>query len=111
MQRRTLPTLGLVVSALLVLTRSAAAWLQPGLQAGTLAPIGREVFTAVGRVMHDKTLPMDGAERKTALNGLLDRSDVLGSAFLAHQNRHDPSDGGAAALQVRTSLARRLTGR
>ena len=93
MQRRTLLTLGLVASTLLMLTRGAAAWLQPGRQAGTLAPIGREVFTAVGRAKLDKTLPMDGAERKTALNGLLDRIDVLGSAFLAHQNRHDPSDG------------------
>lgn len=94
MQRRTLLTLGLVASAQLMLTRGAAAWLQPGRQAGKLAPIGREVFMAVGRAMLDKILPMDGAERKTALNGLLDRIDLLRSAFLAHQNRHDPCDGG-----------------
>ncbi len=84
MQRRTLLTLGLVSSALLVVAGGAAALLQPGLQAGTLTPIGREVFTAVSNAILDKTLPTDSAARDTALKGLLDRIDVLVSALPPH---------------------------
>lgn len=84
MQRRTFLTLGLVSGALLVVAGGTAALLQPGLRAGTLTPIGREVFTAVGNAVLDKTLPTDSAARQTALNGLLERIDVLVSALPPH---------------------------
>ena len=84
MQRRTLLTLGLLSSALLVVAGGTATLLQPGLQAGVLTSTGREVFSAVGRAILDKTLPTDSAARATALIGLLDRINVLVSALPPH---------------------------
>ena len=84
MQRRTLLTLGLLSSALLVVAGGTATLLQPGLQAGVLTSTGREVFSAIGSAILDKTLPTDSAARKTALNSLLDRIDLLVSALPPH---------------------------
>jgi hypothetical protein len=84
MQRRTLLTLGLVSSALLVVAGGTATLLQPGLQAGALTPTGREVFTAVGGAILDRTLPTDSDARKVELNGLLGRIDVLVGALPSH---------------------------
>ena len=84
MQRRTLLTLGLLSSALLVVAGGTTALLQPGLRAGTLTPIGREVFSAIGNAILDKTLPTDSAARTTALNSLLDRIDLLVSGLPPH---------------------------
>ena len=83
MKRRSLLTLGLLSSALLV-AGGTATFLRPGLQAGVLTSTGHEVFAAVGNAILDKTLPTDRAARATALNSLLDRIDVLVSALPSH---------------------------
>jgi hypothetical protein len=77
MQRRTLLKLGAASAAVLLVAGGAAALLQPGLEGGTLSTSGREVFSAVGRAVLDKTLPADDGARQIALNGLLGRVDVL----------------------------------
>jgi hypothetical protein len=77
MQRRTLLKLGAASAAVLLVAGGAAALLQPGLAGGSLSASGREVFSAVGRAVLDKTLPSDEGARHIALNGLLSRIDVL----------------------------------
>lgn len=77
MQRRTLLKLGAASAAVLVLVGGAAALLQPGLDQGRLSNAGREVFSAVGRAVLDKTLPDEEGARQVALRGLLDRIDTL----------------------------------
>jgi hypothetical protein len=77
MQRRTLLKLGAASAAVLLVAGGAAALLRPGLEGGTLSASGREVFSAVGRAVLDKTLPADDGARQIALNGLLGRVDVL----------------------------------
>jgi hypothetical protein len=77
MQRRTLLKLGAASAAVLLVAGGTAALLQPGLAGGALSASGREVFSAVGRAVLDKTLPSDDGARHIALNGLLGRIDVL----------------------------------
>ncbi|MES2361306.1 MAG: hypothetical protein V4646_05850 [Pseudomonadota bacterium] len=84
MQRRTLLTLGLASTAVLFVAGGAAALLEPGLRRGALSPLGREVFTAVGLAVLDKTLPAEPGAREIALNGLLSRVDVLATALPPH---------------------------
>ena len=85
MQRRTLLKLGLASAAVLLVAGGAATWLQPGLQAdGTLSPAGREVFSAVGRGVLDKSLPQEEGARRMALDGLLNRVDTLVRALPPH---------------------------
>lgn len=84
MQRRTLLKLGGVSAAILLVAGGAVALLQPGLQGGMLSPAGREVFTAVGRAILDKSLPADEGARQIALNGLLTRIDHLVLALPPH---------------------------
>lgn len=84
MHRRTLLTLGFASAAVLGLAGGAAALLQPGLTGVALSASGREVFTAVGGAVLDKTLPAPEAARQMALNGLLDRIDVMVAALPLH---------------------------
>ncbi len=84
MQRRTLLRLGAASAAVLLVAGGTAALLQPGLAGGSLSASGREVFSAVGRAILDKTLPADDGARHIALNGLLGRIDVLVQALPPH---------------------------
>lgn len=84
MQRRTLLKLGAASAAVLLVAGGTAALLQPGLAGGTLSASGREVFSAVGRAVLDKTLPADDGARQIALNGLLGRVDVLLPSLPSH---------------------------
>lgn len=77
MQRRTLFNLGFASAALLALAGGTAALLRPGWNGNALSATGREVFTAVGKAVLDKTLPEPDAARQSALTGLLERIDVL----------------------------------
>jgi hypothetical protein len=84
MQRRTLLKLGAASAAVLLVAGGTAALLQPGLAGGSLSASGREVFSAVGRALLDKTLPADDGARHIALDGLLGRIDVLVQALPPH---------------------------
>jgi len=84
MQRRTLLKLGAASAAVLLVAGGTAALLQPGLAGGALSASGREVFSAVGRAVLDKTLPADEGARQIALNGLLGRIDVLVQSLPPH---------------------------
>ena len=84
MQRRTLLKLGAASAAVLLVAGGTAALLQPGLAGGTLSASGREVFSAVGRAVLDKTLPAEDGARHIALNGLLSRVDVLVQSLPPH---------------------------
>lgn len=84
MQRRTLLKLGAASAAVLLVAGGTAALLQPGLAGGSLSASGREVFSAVGRAILDKTLPADDGARHIALNGLLGRIDVLVQSLPPH---------------------------
>ncbi|CAN7538370.1 hypothetical protein [Polaromonas sp. LjRoot131] len=84
MQRRTLLKLGAASAAVLLVAGGTAALLQPGLAGGSLSASGREVFSAVGRAILDKTLPADDGARHIALNGLLGRIDALVQSLPPH---------------------------
>lgn len=84
MQRRTLLKLGAASAAVLLVVGGTAALLQPGLAGGALSASGREVFSAVGRAVLDKTLPADEGARHIAVNGLLGRVDVLVQSLPPH---------------------------
>jgi hypothetical protein len=84
MQRRTLLKLGAASAAVLIVAGGAAALLQPGLKGGVLSDAGREVFSAVGRAVLDKTLPADEGARQVALQGLLIRVDILVQSLPPH---------------------------
>lgn len=84
MQRRTLLKLGAASAAVLVVAGGAAALLQPGLKGGVLSDSGREVFSAVGHAVLDKTLPADQGARQVALEGLLIRVDILVQSLPPH---------------------------
>lgn len=84
MQRRTLLKLGAASAAVLIVAGGAAALLQPGLKGGVLSDAGREVFSAVGRAVLDKTLPADEGARQVALQGLLTRVDILVQSLPPH---------------------------
>jgi hypothetical protein len=77
MRRRTLLTLGLTTTALLVVVGGTAAWIQPGLVRSALSPTAREVFRAIGRAVLDKTLPEQDGAKEAALTAWLSRTDVL----------------------------------
>lgn len=77
MQRRTLLKLGATSAAVLIVAGGAAALLRPGLEGRALSASGREVFSAVGRAVLDKSLPSDEGARQISLQGLLGRIDVL----------------------------------
>ena len=84
MQRRTLLKLGAASAAVLLVAGGTAALLQPGLAGGTLSASGREVFSAVGRAVLDKTLPAEDGARHIALDGLLSRVDALVQSLPPH---------------------------
>jgi hypothetical protein len=84
MQRRTLLRLGIASATVLVLAGGAAALIEPGLTGGRLSASGREVFTAVGRAVLDKSIPADEGARQIALNGLLTRIDTLVTGLPPH---------------------------
>ena len=85
MQRRTLLKLGAVSAVALVVAGGVAMRVQPGLQDGRqLSPSGRAIFGAVGSAILDGTLPVDMGPRLIALNGLLQRVDVLIGGLPAH---------------------------
>lgn len=86
MQRRTLLALSLASAGVLALAGGAASGLlQPGLEAGgRLSAAGREVFSAVGRAVLDKSLPQEAGVRQMALDGLLNRVDALVRALPPH---------------------------
>ena len=92
MQRRSLLKLGVTAAVALSVVGGAVAWLQPGLERGALSPLGREVFRSVGAAVLDKTLPVQDGAREIALEGLLQRVDVLVSALPQHtQNELSPT--------------------
>ncbi len=84
MQRRTLLTLGIASAAVLAVAGGTAALLRPGLQTGMLTDAGREVFSAMGRGILDKSLPDQEGPRQIALQGLLARIDVLTQGLAPH---------------------------
>ncbi|TAG34689.1 MAG: hypothetical protein EAZ34_05180 [Polaromonas sp.] len=84
MQRRSLLKLGVTAAAALSIVGGAVAWLQPGLERGALSPLGREVFWSVGAAVLDKTLPAQDGAREIALEGLLQRVDVLVGTLPSH---------------------------
>lgn len=84
MQRRTLLKLGAASAAVLVVAGGAAALLQPGVAGGILTHPGREVFSAVGRAVLDKTLPAQAGPREIALQGMLSRVDILVQSLPPH---------------------------
>lgn len=84
MQRRSLLKLGVTTAVALSIVGGAAAWLRPGLERGTLSPLGREVFRSVAMAVLDKTLPVQDGAREIALDGLLNRVDVLVGALPQH---------------------------
>lgn len=87
MQRRSLLKIGVTAAVTLSVAGGVAAWLQPGLTGNSLSPLGREVFRAVALAVLDKTLPEQPAPRDIALDGLLNRINVLVSAL--PQNTQD----------------------
>ncbi len=84
MQRRSLLKLGATAAIALSIVGGAVAWLQPGLERGSLSPLGREVFRSVGMAVLDKTLPVQEGAREIALQGLLQRVDVLVAGLPQH---------------------------
>ncbi len=85
MQRRTLLKLGAVSAAALLVAGGVAMQVQPGLQDGRLlSPSGRAIFSAVGSAILDGTLPVEMGPRQIALNGLLQRVDVLVDGLPGH---------------------------
>ena len=84
MQRRSLLKLGVTAAVALSVVGGAVAWLQPGVERGTLSLLGREVFRSVGLAVLDKTLPAQDGAREIALEGFLHRVDVLVSALPQH---------------------------
>ncbi|MEO7886808.1 MAG: hypothetical protein ABIR76_08695 [Polaromonas sp.] len=84
MQRRTLLKLGAASAAVLVLAGGGAALLRPGLAGGALSSAGRDVFAAVGRGVLDTTLPAEAGPREIALQGLLNRVDILVQSLPPH---------------------------
>ena len=84
MQRRTLLKLGIASATVLVLAGGVAALIEPGLTGGRLSASGREVFSAVGRAVLDKSIPADEGARQIALNGLLTRIDTLVTGLPPH---------------------------
>ena len=84
MQRRTLLKLGALSATVLVLAGGAATLIKSGLTGGRLSASGREVFSAVGRAVLDKSIPADEGARQIALNGLLARIDTLVAGLPPH---------------------------
>lgn len=83
MQRRSLLKLGIGAAAVLAVAGGGIALLRPGIEAGRLAPAGREVFGAVARAVLDGVLPPDATEQARALQAHLDRVDTTIAAFPA----------------------------
>ena len=84
MQRRTLLKLGIASATVLGLAGGAAALIEPGFTGGRLSGSGREVFSAVGRAVLDKSIPADEGARQIALDGLLTRIDTLVAGLPPH---------------------------
>ena len=77
MQRRSLLKLGLVSGAVLALAGGAAVLLRPGLEQGRLSASAREVFASLGRAILQGTLPAEPPARAQAVEGMVERVDVL----------------------------------
>lgn len=84
MQRRGFLKLGLASAAVLAVAGGAVALLQPGLAGGRLTAPAREVFASAGRAVLDGSLPAEPAAQQAAVQGLLDRIDVLVAALPPH---------------------------
>ena len=85
MQRRTLLKLGLTSAVVLLGAGGMATLWQPGLQTdASLSAGSREVFSAIGLGILEKSLPQKEAERQVALDGLLNRIEILVQALPPH---------------------------
>jgi hypothetical protein len=84
MQRRTLFKLGALSVAVLAVGGGSMALIQPGLEQGVLSRAGRDIFAAVGAGILDNSLPAEAGQRRTAVNGMLDRIDSLILALPPH---------------------------
>ncbi len=77
MQRRTLLQLGLGGTIALGLAGMAAAQWDSPLKQGHLSPVARGIFLSVGVAILDGSLPTELAARRAALQGLVERIEVL----------------------------------
>jgi len=83
-QRRSLFKLGIGAAAVLAVGGGAVALFQPGLAAGRLTARSRQVFRNIGAAMLEGSLPAGLPAHSAALNGLLERIDILISALPGH---------------------------
>lgn len=84
MQRRTLLKLGLASGVVLALAGGAAVLLRPGLDQGRLTAPARTLFASLGRAILQGTLPTDPQAHARAVQGLVERVDVLAQGLPAH---------------------------
>lgn len=84
MRRRSWLKLGLGGAAVLAVGGGALSLIGPGMQQGRLAPSGRVVFVHTARALLDGSLPVLPAQRAAALQGLVERTDVLVAALPSH---------------------------
>lgn len=77
MQRRTLLKLGVAGTLALGVAGVVAVQWESPLQRGTLSPGARATFRGVGEAMLDACLPAAGADRTAALDGFLNRLELL----------------------------------
>lgn len=84
MHRRGFLRLGVASAVVLGAAGGAAAWLQPGVQDGRLAPASRIIFQAVGAAVLEGSLPVPPDQRKMALAGLVERVDAVVAALPPH---------------------------
>ncbi len=84
MQRRSLLKLGAASAVALVVFGTTAALMQPGLEDGKLSARARTLFTALGAALLDGSLPAQEPARRAAIDGLLERIDILVQALPPH---------------------------
>ena len=77
MQRRSLLKLGLVSGAVLAVAGGAAVLWRPGIAQGRLTASAREVFASLGYAILQGTLPSEPQARAQAVEGMVERVDVL----------------------------------
>ncbi|MFZ1499614.1 MAG: hypothetical protein WAT33_07285 [Giesbergeria sp.] len=77
MQRRSLLKLGLVSGAVLAVAGGAAVLWRPGIAQGRLTASAREVFASLGYAILQGTLPSEPPARAQAVEGMVERVDVL----------------------------------
>ena len=84
MQRRTLLKLGLGSLAALAVVGGSVSLVRPGLHGTVLAEGGRAVFASVGQAVLDGVLAPPGQARRTDVQALLGRIDVLVAGLPLH---------------------------